>query len=80
MALDKHGLEVSIKTLLLELQDGSDREAAIDQLAAGLANAVDTYVKTAAIYATPAHVAAATMVAGGTYPVASANNLNCEIQ
>lgn len=80
MALDKAGLKGNIVTMLEELTETPDRDQAIEKFATDLSNAIDTYVKTATIYATPVDVTGAAMVAGGSYAVASTNNLNSNIQ
>jgi galactitol-specific phosphotransferase system IIB component len=77
--LDKAGLKTNIKTMLQELNDAEDQNAAIEKFATDFSNAMDIFVKTASIHATPANVTAAAMVASGN-PVTSANNLNSVIQ
>lgn len=79
MALDKAGLKTNIKTMLEELGNTPDRDQAIEKFATDLSDAIDSYVKTATIYATPVDVTGATMVAG-SYTVEAANNLNSNIQ
>jgi DNA-binding transcriptional regulator YbjK len=72
MALNKAGLKNEIKTLM---QDMMQREqASIDEFAGRLADAVDGYVKTATVTATPAQVLAAALSNGGGSVVAD-NNL-----
>lgn len=49
MALDKASLLSGIETLLGDLQNASDREAAMSQLSSGLADLIDAYVKTGTV-------------------------------
>ena len=79
MALDKTTLQSDIETMLQDMEGVENRTDAIEKFAADLSDAIDKYVKTASIYATPADVVNATMVAGG-YAVAATNNLNSTIQ
>jgi len=72
MALDKTNLKNSIKALLEDMM--SKEDASYNEFAERLADAVDTYVKTATVVATPAQVTAAAMSNGGGAVVA-ANNL-----
>lgn len=78
MALDKGKLKNNIHNLLKQLQGSNNRETAMSEFSAGLADAIDSYVKSATIVATPTHVTAAAMTAS-TFPVVAANNLVSEI-
>jgi hypothetical protein len=75
MPLNKAQLTNNLKALLA---DTVQQEGSIDQFAAGLADIIDGYIKSASIFATPADitVAAITNSAG---PCSAANNLNCQI-
>lgn len=77
--LDKLQLKQNIKNAF-EAQSNKteDPAAALDDLAGKIADAIDSYIKRASIYATPTDVGSATMVAG-SYPVTATNNLNCNI-
>lgn len=52
MALNKTQLKSDIKTMLNELKEDLNQEAAIERYASQLAEAVDNYVKTAQIVGT----------------------------
>lgn len=52
MALNKAQLKSDIKTMLNELKEDLNQEAAIERYASQLAEAVDNYVKTAQIVGT----------------------------
>lgn len=75
MALNKAQLKASIKAAFVSQAEKTENpEAALDDLAGKIADAIDSYVKGASITATPANVVAAALSnAGG--PVAAANNL-----
>lgn len=75
MALDKATLKSTIKQLLIDMsEEEGDQTLAFDAFAGGLSDAIDAYVKTATITATPTNITAATMVASG-YPVTAGANL-----
>jgi len=75
MPLDKPSLKAEIKQLLVDLSTNEgDQTEAFDTFADGLSNAIDTYIKTATITATPIEITAAAMSNGGGAVVA-ANNL-----
>lgn len=81
MALNKALLKSDIKSAFeAQKQNESDPEGAVNDLAQKIADAVEKYITSAQIYATPAQVTSATMVAGGSYPVVAANNLICTLQ
>ncbi len=76
MALDKTGLKNNIEALLTTLKDydgtGDETQAkAIEKFANDLANAIDTYVKTATVATTVATVVIGTLPAG---PVAASGS------
>lgn len=77
--LDKTGLKSDIKTMLNELKAMDDQDQSIDKFADLLSNAIDSFVKTGSVIATPADVVTATMSNSGG-PVVAANNLNSTIQ
>jgi hypothetical protein len=75
MPLDKTTFKADVKQLLTDLSTNEgDQDAAFDEFADGLANAIDTYIKTATITATPIEITAAALSNGGGVVVA-ANNL-----
>lgn len=81
MALSKTILKADIKAAFESQKDKEqDQDAAIEDIADKIATAVDSYVKSAQIFATPAQVTSATMVAGGSYPVVATNNLSCTLK
>ncbi len=76
--MDKAGLKLDIKDMLDSLKEAPDQEAAIEEYAEKLTNAIDKFVKTAEIVAIPADVVTATMSNSGG-PVVAAANLNSTI-
>lgn len=75
MPLDKTTFKADVKQLLTDLSTNEgDQDTAFDQFADGLANAIDTYIKTATITATPIEITAAALSNGGG-AVLAANNL-----
>jgi len=78
MALNKEQLKTDIKSLLENMGERTEKEEAMEHFSTQLADLIDDYIKSASIFATPAQVTSATMVAG-TYPVTAANNLNVTI-
>ena len=79
MALNKAELKQSIKAAFEnQVSKTENPAAALDDLAGKIADAIDAYVKGASIYATPANVTSAAMIAGA-YPVTAASNLTCNI-
>ena len=75
MALNKAQLKSDIKAAFVAQQDKTENpEAAIDDLADKISTAIDSYIKGATIFATPAGVASAAL-SNGAGPVVSANNL-----
>jgi len=79
MGLQKAVLKQDIIKVFQDAKEAVDRDDAIEMISAGLSDAFDAFVKTASIYATPANVLDATMLAGGTYAVAATNNLESTI-
>lgn len=79
MALNKAGLKADIKTMLVELKEAADQETAIEKFASDLSNALDKFVKSASVYATPLDVTSAAMSNSGG-PVVASNNLNSKIE
>lgn len=54
MALNKVQLKSGIELLLTSLQDATDKKAAMDELAQGLADLIDSYIKTGTVTGTTA--------------------------
>lgn len=85
MALAKGQLIVDILDLmqLLATYDGETAGQtqfnAMNDFANGMADAIDDYIKSGSIFATPVNIGLAVMTAGGV-PVVAANNLDSEIQ
>lgn len=79
MALDKATLKATIRQTLDDLSQMDDREESREKFATDLADAIDVFVKSATIYATPDDVTASVMLSGG-YPVTATYNLNSNIQ
>lgn len=75
MALNKTALKNGIKAAFVaQLEKKEDPDAALEDLATKIADAVDSYIKGASIFSTPANVATAALSNGGG-PVVAANNL-----
>lgn len=75
MALNKQSLKQAIKQAFADQAEKTeDPDAALDDLAGKIADAVDDYVKGATIMANPSQVAAGTLMAGA-YPVVAAGNI-----
>jgi len=75
MPLNKQKLKSDIKAAFDAVKQQEDNQAqAIDTLAGRIADAIDSYIKQAAINATPLNVASAALSNGGG-PVVAANNL-----
>lgn len=74
MPLDKTTFKADVKKLLTDLSTNEgDQSAAFDEFADGLANAIDSYIKTATITATPIEITAAALSNGGGAVVAASN-------
>ena len=52
MPLVKATLKVDIKTILTELKDATDQEAAIEKYATDMSDAIDTYIRSATVVVT----------------------------
>ena len=82
MALNKTALASAIKQALdvqaAKADPADDPQVSRQQLASGIADAIDVYIKGATIQAGPAEIVAATMNAGG-YPVSGSGFLNSVI-
>lgn len=77
MALDKATFKSTVKQLLTDLSTNEgDQSESFELFADGLADAIDTYVKTAVITATPTEIGAAAMSNSGGLVVASSNLLS----
>ncbi len=77
MALDKATFKSTVKQLLTDLSTNEgDQSESFELFADGLADAIDTYVKTAVITATPIEVGAAAMSNSGGLVVAGSNLLS----
>lgn len=77
--LNKSTLKSEIKAAFQDQKDKTENpEAALDDLATKIADAIDSYIKGATIVATPANVVTAALSNGGG-PVVAANNLTSSI-
>lgn len=76
MPLDESTLATAIANAFATAQGlGNNPSAAQTSLGSTLASAIVTCIKTGSVQITPAEVTAATMVAGGAYPVVAASDL-----
>lgn len=66
MALNKDALKVSIKTLLTNLSQLEDKEAGLEAMSSGLADIIDSYVKSATVTVQPGIVVTTTGGNGST--------------
>jgi hypothetical protein len=76
--LNKSQLKIRILTMLNELKSMDNQAESIEKFASDLSDAVDEFVKTATVAATPVDVTAAAMSNSGG-PVVAANNLESHI-
>lgn len=66
MPLVKATLEQNIKTMLIDLRDDLDQGEAIDKYAAMMANAVDTYIRSATVVVTGTSISGGAVTGTGT--------------
>lgn len=79
MALNKTALKQQIKTAFADqAQKNEDSDAALDDLATKIADAIDAYIKGASIMAAPPQIMAAGL-SNAAGPVAAAGNITSTI-